>query len=205
METFFIQFFFLFFFLIFFFFLGGRGHGGDGYSAREFVILFFFPPLFLCSVFASVRLHGFSEERGHFCNVISHHCFGAPRKGDAVSTPCASLILCLLLLWPRSVCDSASSFLFLLTKVRHAAVSRTRRGASIGNRRRRTRAGSQQRREVALSSSPRRSFLKILWRIERSAAGSSDAHLYPASLIWGGEKRPNSLNRCLVSGPDATN
>lgn len=51
------------------------------------MILFFFFVLSFCAAFASVRLHGFSEERGHFCNVISHHCFGAPRKGDAVSTP----------------------------------------------------------------------------------------------------------------------
>lgn len=151
-----------------------------------------------------MRLHGFSEERGHFCNVISHHCFGAPRKGDAVSTPppSASLIPCLFLVLRRSVFDS---FLFLFAKVRHAAsatVSKTQRGALLGNRRRRARAESQHGRKVSLGSSLRRSFLKILRRIERSAART---RICIQRLSVGGGKRPNWWNRYLVHGPDAAN
>lgn len=52
--------------------------------------------LLLCSVFCEwdprPRLHGFSEERGDCCNVISHHLFGALWKGDAVSTLSCLLI-----------------------------------------------------------------------------------------------------------------
>lgn len=73
------------FFLSFFF----LGHGGNNSLP---VIFFFFSSLLLCSVCESdhhQRLHGFSEERGDCCNVISDYCFGALWKGDAVSTlPC---------------------------------------------------------------------------------------------------------------------
>lgn len=187
--------------------MGGRGHGGDGYSAREFVILifFFFPSsLFLCSVCECAAAWFLRGERAllqcHFTPLFWSSAEGRCCKYPP--PPSASLIPCLFLVLRRSVFDS---FLFLFAKVRHAAsaaVSKTQRGALLGNRRRRARAESQHGRKVSLGSSLRRSFLKILRRIERSAART---RICIQRLSVGGEKRPNWWNRYLVHGPDAAN
>lgn len=130
-----------------------------------------------------MRLHGFFEERRDFCNVISHHCFGAPRKGDAVSTPA-----CLLFSAYFCFCEIVRFFSPLLLLVNQSAASREsscfpKHTAALNKKQAAQNAKERFSKTVkSLSSFPRRSFFNIWWRIERSAAGSSEAHLHPASL-----------------------